>query len=82
MSYDLYFRTRSGTLPAERFEAYFTGRPNYKYEARQAVYENSDTDVYFLFEQSDGSQADEDSDSEAFAAAFNIDTAAEGVVNQ
>ena len=72
MSYDLYFRTRSGTLPAERFEAYFTGRPNYKYEARQAVYENSDTDVYFLFEQSDGSQADEDSDSEAFAAAFNI----------
>ena len=73
MSYDLYFRTRSGSLPAERFEAYFHKRPHYRFEGRQAVYENEDTGVYFLFEQDDGSgAADQDADSERFAAAFNI----------
>jgi hypothetical protein len=73
VSYDLFFRTRSGTLPAERFEAYFRGRPNYTIDARQGFYENSDTGVYFSFEQDDGAESTDDNvDGGPIVATFNM----------
>jgi hypothetical protein len=51
MSYDLFFRTRSGTPPltAERFEDWFQSRPHYQVSGGEAVYGNGDTGVYFTF---------------------------------
>src|SRR5689334_4236837 len=51
MSYDLYFRHRSGTdaLTPSQFAAYFHGRPYYTVSETQAWYEHPATGVYFSF---------------------------------
>jgi len=52
MSYDLYFKSRSGkpSPPAEEFAAFFRARPNYEVSDQQAVYQNEATGVYFIFD--------------------------------
>ncbi|RTL34230.1 MAG: hypothetical protein EKK53_26880 [Burkholderiales bacterium] len=60
MSYDLYFKPRTGSLTAERLDAYFRGRPNYQCEGSQAWYRNEDTGVYFVFEFQADPPPDED----------------------
>jgi len=56
MSYDLFFDAVSGrTINRKTFAAYFKARANYKVGKGQALYENEDTGVYFIFnEPSDG----------------------------
>lgn len=69
MSYDLFFKPRTGEITAEAFEAYFNGRPHYKMDGSQAWYENKDTRAYFVFEfQGD----DGEDDIESFPVALNI----------
>lgn len=55
MSYDLSFRKpQAAPFTREQFSEYFANRPNYQVTNDQALYENKDTGVYFLFEyQSD-----------------------------
>lgn len=53
MSYDLYFKPRTGALDKEGMAAYFSSRPNYKVDPPQVWYRNEDTGVYFLFEEQD-----------------------------
>jgi hypothetical protein len=61
MSYDLYFRPRSGSFTDETFRVYFCDRPNYKCEGSQAWYSNEDTGVYFIFElETEQQQQDDD----------------------
>jgi hypothetical protein len=48
MSYDLYFI--KPRVSNEQFMAYFRTRPNYEVSARQCVYQNKDTGVYFLID--------------------------------
>ncbi|HEY7120400.1 MAG TPA: hypothetical protein VH475_27675 [Tepidisphaeraceae bacterium] len=62
MSYDLFFNTDSGrTIDKKSFATYFGERANYKVAKGQAVYQNDNTGVYFIF--------DEPSDS---VVAFNL----------
>lgn len=49
MSYDLFFRPRSGEMSLEVFEKCFSKRSSYKIKGIQSWYENSDTGVYFSF---------------------------------
>jgi hypothetical protein len=52
MGYDLYFESRSGKpLDRKSFAAYFKGRPNYEVANGQALYQNEDTGVYFIFDE-------------------------------
>jgi hypothetical protein len=71
MSYDLYFRPRTGELTESAFNAYFRDRPHYKMEGAQAWYQNEDTGVYFLFERQD-SEPQPDDEGEAFPATLNV----------
>jgi hypothetical protein len=48
MSYDLYFT--NPRISKEEFLTYFRGRPNYELSDLQAVYQNEDTGVYFIFD--------------------------------
>lgn len=51
MSYDLYFFAPTGRSIADsEILAYFKGRPHYKLNKSQALYENEDTGVYFSFD--------------------------------
>jgi hypothetical protein len=51
MSYDLFLEARSGKkIDRKAFAAYFKGRRHYKLTAQQALYENEDTGVYFIFD--------------------------------
>jgi len=51
MSYDLFFRSRTATPPAETaLLAYFRERLNYRCTDDQAWYENEKTGVYFSFD--------------------------------
>ena len=51
MSYDLFFRSRTATPPAETaLLAYFRERANYRCTDDQAWYENEKTGVYFSFD--------------------------------
>jgi hypothetical protein len=74
MSYDLYFKPRTGAFDASRFTQYFKDRQRYKVEAGQAVYQNEDTGVYFLFElQSPEETSPKDRDEEfSFPLALNL----------
>ncbi|MFA9441674.1 hypothetical protein ACDA63_18755 [Uliginosibacterium sp. sgz301328] len=74
MSYDLYFKPRSGSFSEELFYAYFCERPNYKCEGSQAWYGNEDTGVYFVFELQAAQLPEEDDDEplEHFPIALNI----------
>jgi hypothetical protein len=52
MSYDLYFEAGAGKrLDRKSFAAYFKGRANYKPGKGQAIYQNEDTGVYFMFDE-------------------------------
>jgi hypothetical protein len=59
MSYDLFFEAGSGKkIDKKSFAAYFKKRANYKVGNGQAVYENEDTGVYFIFDEpTDGAVA-------------------------
>jgi hypothetical protein len=51
MSYDLMFEAGRGKkLDKKTFAAHFRNRRNYKVENGQAVYQNEDTGVYFIFD--------------------------------
>lgn len=71
MSYDLYFRPRTGVVVPDVFEQYFAERHYYKVDLPQAWYGNETTGVYFVFEL----QAKEDHDEECgevYPVSFNI----------
>ncbi|NNF05349.1 MAG: hypothetical protein HKN21_01180 [Candidatus Eisenbacteria bacterium] len=51
MSYDLYFT--GSTISHEQFQDYFRNRHFYQLGDNQAVYENEDTGVYFIFDYSE-----------------------------
>jgi hypothetical protein len=51
MSYDLYFTADSGkNIDKKSFAAHFGGRRNYDVNKKQAMYQNEDTGVYFIFD--------------------------------
>lgn len=50
MSYDLYFKPRTGVVDRRKILAYFSSRSNYEVASSQAWYRNEDTGVYFVFE--------------------------------
>jgi len=51
MSYDLFFTTNSGKkIDKKAFSAHFGGRRNYEVSKKQAMYQNEDTGVYFIFD--------------------------------
>jgi hypothetical protein len=52
MSYDLMFTAGSGEeIEKKAFRAYFKNRANYQAGEGQAVYQNEDTGVYFIFDE-------------------------------
>ncbi|HEV8377428.1 MAG TPA: hypothetical protein VGP99_01155 [Tepidisphaeraceae bacterium] len=52
MSYDLYFEAGRGkTLDKKSFQTYFKSRANYQVGNGQALYQNEDTGVYFIFDE-------------------------------
>src|ERR1051325_773576 len=52
MSYDLFFEAGAGKkLDKKTFAAYFKSRANYQVENGQAIYQNEDTGVYFIFDE-------------------------------
>ena len=53
MTYDLYFKPRTGVVDRRRIIAYFSSRPNYEVNPSQVWYQNADTGVYFVFEMQD-----------------------------
>jgi hypothetical protein len=54
MSYDLFFTTDSGKkIDKKAFASHFGGRRNYKVSKKQAMYQNEDTGVYFIFDAPD-----------------------------
>jgi hypothetical protein len=67
MSYDLYFN-RTDPLTPKEIDGFFKDRKHYTLSTGQAVYENADTGVYFLF---DLKSSDEESESQGIAS-FNL----------
>jgi hypothetical protein len=54
MSYDLMFSAGNGKkLDKKAFKAYFRDRRNYQLGEGQAIYQNEDTGVYFIFDEPD-----------------------------
>jgi len=52
MSYDLFFEAGPGKkLDKKTFAAYFKSRANYQVGNGQAIYQNEDTGVYFIFDE-------------------------------
>ena len=51
MRFDLYLSSERSPLTEKQFEKYFSERDHYSIEGSQALYENSDTGVYFYFER-------------------------------
>lgn len=75
MSYDLFFHKPG--LTESQFSAYFSGRANYQMGPRQAVYENEDTGVSFMFEfgRDENDEDEQEADelvSERPDASFNL----------
>ena len=74
MSYDLFFKPRSGQVDREQFAKYFNARPHYSVGNDQAWYRNEDTGTYFVFEYSEPA-TDDSSDNEGESShplSFNI----------
>lgn len=71
VSYDLFFRSNPAGKPINKntFREYFSNRPRYQFEKRQAWYSNEDTGVYFAFELPDPA---EEQDGEPRDASFNL----------
>jgi hypothetical protein len=54
MSYDLFFEAGPGkSLDKKHFAGWFRGRPHYQVGNGQALYQNEDTGVYFIFDEPD-----------------------------
>ena len=56
MSYDIYFT--DPRISKEEFQTYFRGRPSYEVSDSQAVYQNEDTGVYFIFDYAEDEEKD------------------------
>ncbi|MEW6263317.1 MAG: hypothetical protein AB1641_09580 [Thermodesulfobacteriota bacterium] len=69
MSYDLFFKPRSGLVDPKGFVDYFSSRPNYKVNLTQARYRNEDTGVYFVFDLRPEREAN---DGETYPVSLNI----------
>ena len=69
MSYDLFFKPRSGIINPDRFVQYFESRPGFKVNIPQAWYQNDDTGVYFVFELRSDTGED---DAGAYPVSLNI----------
>lgn len=69
MSYDLYFKPRTGRISSDEFERYFSGRAHYKVDLPQAWYQNEDTGVYFVFHITEEAS---DEETERFDVSLNI----------
>ena len=67
MSYDLYL-DRSTVVTSDEFRAFFTQLPHCKAENTQAVYQNDDTGVYFLFDLA----TEPDDEGPSFKISFNL----------
>ncbi|MEW6349316.1 MAG: hypothetical protein AB1646_09650 [Thermodesulfobacteriota bacterium] len=72
MSYDLFFRPRSGPLDVSRFAEYFSKRPNYKVDLPQVEYWNEDTGVYFVFELQETDQPEPEGDQGTYPVSLEI----------
>src|SRR4051812_9742286 len=73
MSYDLYFQKKNQkSLSRQEFANYFSSRPHYKIENRQAIYENDDTGVYFIFEHNEAESLEKTEDPSAYSPAILI----------
>ena len=72
MSYDLYFKPRSGELSQDRFLRYFQNRPLYVVQNQQAWYQDEDTGVYFSFEMRAPDEGEEDDPAAAYPVSFNM----------
>ena len=75
MSYDLFFHKPG--LTESQFSAYFSARPNYKLGPGQAIYENEDTGVSFMFEfgrdeDNEDEQETDEPETERPDASFNL----------
>lgn len=68
MSYDLYFTTPK--ISREQFKSHFAGNRLYEVSPGQAIYENKDTGVYFVFTFGDSAPADPGEI--ASSASFNL----------
>src|SRR5688572_14881079 len=51
MSHDLFLLERDIKLDKKSFTSHFKSRPHYKLQKGQAVYQNDDTGVYFIFDE-------------------------------
>lgn len=60
MSYDLYLN-RSAPVSSDEFHAFFAERPMFRTANTQAVYDNEDTGVYFIFNLAAGAESEEPS---------------------
>ena len=69
MSYDLYFKPRTGAVDQHKIAAYFSSRPHYEVTPPQALYQNEDTGVYFVFEMQGEAEGE---GSENYPVLFNI----------
>lgn len=67
MSYDLYL-DRSTPVTLDEFHAFFSQRPSFRAENGQAVYENEDTGVYFIFDLATAG----DSEAPSHKVSFNL----------
>lgn len=74
MSYDLYFKPRSGEISGEEFRSFFSDRKHYDPEKRGSFYLNHDTGVYFSFDFTNqkGDEGDPEDPSNRFPLSFNI----------
>jgi hypothetical protein len=70
MSYDLFFKPRSGECIApDAFDDFFSSRSNYKVDLPQAWYQNEETGVYFVFELHSDTA---DNEAQTFPVSLNI----------
>jgi hypothetical protein len=69
MSYDLYFLKPK--IKREDFNSYFENRANYQIEEDQAVYQNEDTGVYFIFDYNEKEKIDENEIAYSIALSIN-----------
>lgn len=60
MSYDLFFKPRTGNIKPMDIIDYFRQRRDYQVDSQQAFYQNEDTGVYFVFELQSETGPDED----------------------
>jgi len=75
MSYDLFFKPRKSDDSAQDFAKYFSARQHYEVTETQALYQNEDTGVYFVFDLQNEPDEDEEADGaevETYPVALNL----------